>query len=165
MRQTALAFLAATVFAFTPTIHAQDDAPPQAVYDFHPAANVIFADDFASAPVGEFPPKWKISSGQAVIAKIGGRSAFSFIGTDSGHVEPRIKQSNYLPSAFTVEFDLYLKPTAIRSSSTSPKTRTTPASFPSPPRMSGLPRRKTPAPTRPTPNLGRGRISATAGIM
>ena len=90
-------------------MHAQDDTPPQAAYDFHPAASVIFADDFASAPVGEFPPKWKISSGQAVIAKVGGRTAFSFIGTDSGHVEPRIKQSNYLPSAFTVEFDLNLK--------------------------------------------------------
>lgn len=58
-------------------LNAQSDAPAQN-YDFVPGSKAIFSDDFAAAPLGEFPAKWEQQSGQTVVAVVAkGRRALS----------------------------------------------------------------------------------------
>ncbi|HTR31295.1 MAG TPA: OmpA family protein [Puia sp.] len=75
-------------------------------YDFVPGDQVIFYDDFADDADGEFPAHWSLTSGQAVINKVGGTQAFCLTEGNYVRVAPRMKTpDNYLPDNFTIEFD------------------------------------------------------------
>ena len=108
MRQASSLLFAAIALMLIAPGHAQDSASPAQNYDFTPGANVIFEDDFAAAPIGEFPPKWEQQHGQAVVIGIGSRHALSLI-ADSTKVEPRMTNAHYLPASFTLEFDFFPK--------------------------------------------------------
>jgi outer membrane protein OmpA-like peptidoglycan-associated protein len=91
---------------FVSLLNAQSGAPAQN-YDFVPGTKVIFSDDFAAAPVGEFPAKWEQQSGQAVVAEVAGKRALSIL-KDSTVVFPRMTSARYLPPSFTLEWDMYM---------------------------------------------------------
>ncbi len=76
-------------------------------YDFVPGDTVLFADDFTEDMDGEFPSHWTLSKGQAVVNKVGGKSAFLLTEGNYCQVNPRMKTKNYLTNPFTIEFDYY----------------------------------------------------------
>lgn len=77
-------------------------------YDFVPGEKVIFEDDFRDDQDGEFPARWKLDNGQALVNKVGGEPAFFLTDGNYARVAPRVKGAkNYLPREFTVEFDFY----------------------------------------------------------
>lgn len=74
-------------------------------YDFTPGDTILFADDFTEAQDGEFPDRWELKAGQAVVNTNQGTPAFYLIDGNSARVAPRIKNPKYLGDQFTVEFD------------------------------------------------------------
>ncbi|MBD2703267.1 OmpA family protein [Spirosoma sp. BT702] len=76
-------------------------------YDFVAGDKIIFADDLADSPPGEFDPHWKLIEGQAVVNKVSDEKAF-FITKYYTKLAPRVKTPAYLPKNFTLEFDSYL---------------------------------------------------------
>lgn len=74
-------------------------------YDFVPGDKILFEDDFTGDQDGEFPAHWKLVSGQGVVNKVSGMSAFVLTEGNYGKIAPRIKSESYLKDAFTVEFD------------------------------------------------------------
>lgn len=74
-------------------------------YDFTPGSSIIFADDFVQTDDGEFPDQWDLKAGQAVVNKIGGVSSLLFTDGNYAKVTPRITTKNYLPNAYTIEYD------------------------------------------------------------
>jgi outer membrane protein OmpA-like peptidoglycan-associated protein len=79
-------------------------------YDFTPGNSIIFADDFTTTEDGEFPDQWELIAGQAVVNQVAGRAALLLTDGNYARVSPRVKQKAYLPSQFTIEFDLYASP-------------------------------------------------------
>ncbi len=79
-------------------------------YDFVPGDQIIFDDDFTKDPDGEFPAHWKLEEGQGVVNKVEGQPAFVLTQGNYVKVAPRMKAATYLPAAFTLEFDFYVKP-------------------------------------------------------
>ncbi len=77
-------------------------------YDFVPGEKVIFEDNFISDQDGEFPAHWKLDHGQAVMNILNGVNAFFLTDGNYVSVSPRIKTPNYLPDAFTIEFDFLI---------------------------------------------------------
>ena len=78
-------------------------------YDFQAGEKILFDDDFRSDRDGEFPARWKLDAGQAVLNKIEGGNAFFLLDGNYARVSPRMKTSSYLGYAFTLEFDAYFK--------------------------------------------------------
>jgi len=77
--------------------------------DFVQGAQVIFQDQFASDPVGDLPAQWS-SSGDGEVVKIGRTQNNWFHFTSPTSVSPELNAA--LPENFTIEFDLFLKPTS-----------------------------------------------------
>jgi outer membrane protein OmpA-like peptidoglycan-associated protein/curli biogenesis system outer membrane secretion channel CsgG len=79
-------------------------------YDFTPGDTILFADDFSTTQEGEFPDRWELVNGQAVVNNAQGRPAFVLTDSSNGgyaRVAPRIKNKSYLSAPYTIEFDLY----------------------------------------------------------
>lgn len=92
--------------------------PPQSVltwakYDFVPGAEIIFEDDLQREQNGEFPSKWDLVSGTIENANFDGENVIYFreTGNFANGIVPLLKNpsADYLPEAFTVEFDAYFK--------------------------------------------------------
>ena len=75
-------------------------------YDFVAGNKIIFEDNFSSDADGEFPAHWTLENGQAVVNKW--QNAPTLLLTDGNYasVSPLMKEKNYLPNDFTVEFDI-----------------------------------------------------------
>ncbi|UCH15676.1 MAG: OmpA family protein [Bacteroidales bacterium] len=82
-------------------------------YDFVPGDKIIFEDNLVGEENGEFPSRWDLFRGNAEIAKFGGEKVIMFR-DGNPIIVPYIENSDkdYLPDIFTVEFDLYVEPSA-----------------------------------------------------
>jgi len=79
-------------------------------FDFVPGDVVILEDNLAHEKNGEFPSKWDLVGGTVENARFGDDNVIYFLRTSSRQgIVPLIKdnQNDYLPDAFTVEFDAY----------------------------------------------------------
>ena len=74
--------------------------------DFVPGDEIIFEDLVAGEQMGEFPSMWDLKSGNAEVATVGGGNAIH-MGEDT-RIKPYMKEKDYLPDVFTIEFDLYI---------------------------------------------------------
>ena len=76
--------------------------------DFLPFPGVFFLDDFSAEKVGEFPSKWTQTNGSAEVAEFEGRKVMKLENNDAA-VAPKVvgESKNYLPQAFTLEFEYY----------------------------------------------------------
>jgi hypothetical protein len=74
--------------------------------DFVPGYNVIFEDKFQLDPAGDLPAKWN-ASGSGEVVLIDNEKWLKV--SQPSSVSPRLKKS--LPEHFTIEFDIYFKPT------------------------------------------------------
>jgi outer membrane protein OmpA-like peptidoglycan-associated protein len=101
--------LAVMIAAAAVRLYAQDFKAYQN-YDFVPGDQILFDDDFAKDPDGEFPAHWKLEEGQGVVNKVEGQPALVLTQGNYVKVAPRMKTATYLPAAFTLEFDFYVKP-------------------------------------------------------
>ncbi len=86
-------------------------APAQLIayqnYDFVPGDTILFSDDFTDTQDGEFPARWELSNGQAVVNNLHGFPTFLITDGNYGIVHPRVKKPVYLGDAFTVEYDYF----------------------------------------------------------
>jgi OmpA-OmpF porin, OOP family len=71
-------------------------------YDFVPGDSVIFAEDFARDPVGEFPRRLELKSGNFEVATLNGAA---FLRSTSGGAIT-ISLGGVLPQRFTIEADM-----------------------------------------------------------
>lgn len=94
---------------FAPLLVAQDQKKAYSNYDFIPGAAILFEDDFRDGVVGEFPPRWNLLSGQAVVNRDNDRSYLEWTEGTPGtiaRIQPAVKKSGALFGAsFTIEFD------------------------------------------------------------
>jgi len=74
-------------------------------YDFIPGEKILFEDNFLTDADGEFATHWELQQGQAVVNKIGDKSALLITEGNYGWVTPLMKQKKYLGNEWTVEFD------------------------------------------------------------
>ena len=74
-------------------------------YDFVPGSEIIFEDNFTDTQDGEFPAHWKLESGQAVVNKVNGESVCFITDGSYGIISPRLKEADYLPEIYTLEYD------------------------------------------------------------
>ncbi|GAB4004656.1 hypothetical protein GCM10028808_02720 [Spirosoma migulaei] len=81
-------------------------------YDFVPGNKIIFEDDFHTDQDGEFAEHWDLLGGQAVLNKLGDGLAMKITDGNYGKVAPLMKDKNYLPKEFTLEYDYYQTPGA-----------------------------------------------------
>ncbi len=79
-------------------------------YDFVPGNDIVFDDNLSDGQDGEFPPHWKLNSGQGVENPVNGNHALMLTDGNYAIVEPRIKTKNYLSDTYTIEFDYYPQP-------------------------------------------------------
>lgn len=82
-------------------------------FDFKPGANLIFEDLLKTEMGGEFPSNWDINKGSVEVADLGKEKAIYFKKTSSSSREgvvPMVanRKEDYLPDAFTLEFDFYV---------------------------------------------------------
>ncbi len=85
-----------------------DFAEIQAKSDFKRGANVFFADDLNGERMGEFPSKWDLLEGSEVeVVNIKGAKA---IRMEASRIQPLMKEKEYLPEEFTIEFDVLAQP-------------------------------------------------------
>lgn len=82
-------------------------------YDFVPGTEIIFEDSQEGEQNGEFPSKWDLVSGIAENANFNGENVIYFreTGNFPNGIVPLLKgpSDDYLPEAFTVEFDAYFE--------------------------------------------------------
>jgi len=90
------------------TSKTQDNIKAYNNYDFIPGEKILFEDNFADSPDGEFPPHWDLISGQAVVNKVVDKPAFCFTDGNYAIAKPVMKTENYLTDPFTAEFDFYI---------------------------------------------------------
>ncbi len=74
--------------------------------DFVPGDVIIFEDLLTGEKMGEFPSMWDIKKGNAEVANVAGGNAI-FLSRET-LIMPFMKEKDYLPDEFTVEFDLYV---------------------------------------------------------
>jgi len=60
----------------------------------------------AGEQIGEFPSKWNLSNGNAEIAMLGEENVISFV-QNRTEITPLMKNEDYLPEIFTIEFDIF----------------------------------------------------------
>jgi outer membrane protein OmpA-like peptidoglycan-associated protein len=85
-----------------------DFAEIQAKSDFKRGAQVFFSDDVIGEQVGEFPSKWDLIEGSEVeVVNIRGAKA---IRMEASRIQPLMKEKEYLPEEFTIEFDVLAQP-------------------------------------------------------
>lgn len=75
-----------------------------AQFDFVPGSEIIFEDNQAEEQNGEFPSKWDLKSGTVENAILGGEKVIWYRKAGSA-IKPLITNKDYLPEAFTIEFD------------------------------------------------------------
>lgn len=75
-----------------------------AQFDFVPGSEIIFEDNQADEQNGEFPSKWDLKSGTVENANLDGENVIWFRKAGSA-IKPLITNKDYLPDAFTIEFD------------------------------------------------------------
>ena len=68
------------------------------------SGGIIFEDNLRHESTGEFPSQWDLARGSAEVARDGGENVISFLVTRT-EIAPRMEEQNYLPDAFTLEFD------------------------------------------------------------
>jgi OmpA-OmpF porin, OOP family len=81
-------------------------------FDFVPGDIIIFEDNLEDERNGEFPSKWDLVAGTIENASFGDDNVIFFRkATSRQGIVPLIKenQQDYLPDAFTVEFDAYFE--------------------------------------------------------
>ena len=81
-------------------------------YDFVPGNKIIFEDDFHTDQDGEFAEHWDLLGGQAILNKVDDGLVMKITDGNSGKVAPLMKEKNYLPKEFTLEYDYYQTPGA-----------------------------------------------------
>ena len=85
-----------------------DFAEIQAKSDFKRGANVFFEDNLSGERMGEFPSKWDLIEGSEVeVVNIKGAKA---IRMEASRIQPLMKEREYLPEEFTIEFDVLAQP-------------------------------------------------------
>ena len=85
-----------------------DFAEIQAKSDFKRGANVFFEDNLSGERMGEFPSKWDLREGSEVeVVNIKGAKA---IRMEASRIQPLMKEKEYLPEEFTIEFDVLAQP-------------------------------------------------------
>lgn len=77
-------------------------------FDFIPGERILFEDNFIDAPDGEFPPRWNLLGGQAVVNTVEGEKIFVLTDGNYARVEPEMKEKSYLGESFTIEFGYYI---------------------------------------------------------
>lgn len=76
-------------------------------YDFVAGDEIIFEDNNANEPLGEFPQMWDAFGGAAEIVQINGVKCINLQGAD---ITPLYKDGKtYLTDVFTIEFDVYFR--------------------------------------------------------
>ncbi|HSQ61371.1 MAG TPA: OmpA family protein [Acidobacteriota bacterium] len=73
-------------------------------FDFVSGDSVLFWDDLTQDELGEFPAKWRLSSGTFEVAEMKGERWIRCT-SDDGHI--RMKVPPALPEYWTLEFDVY----------------------------------------------------------
>ena len=85
-----------------------DFAEIQAKSDFKRGANVFFEDNLGGERMGEFPSQWDLLDGSEVeVVNIKGAKA---IRMEASRIQPLMKEREYLPEEFTIEFDVLAQP-------------------------------------------------------
>lgn len=85
-----------------------DFAEIQAKSDFKRGANIFFEDDLNGERMGEFPSKWDLLEGSEVeVVNVKGAKA---IRMEASRIQPLMKEKEYLPEEFTIEFDVLAQP-------------------------------------------------------
>ena len=74
--------------------------------DFVPGDEIIFEDLLVGEKLGEFPSMWDLKEGNAEIVSVGGENAIHM--SMETLIMPYMKEKDYLPEEFTIEFDLYV---------------------------------------------------------
>ena len=74
--------------------------------DFVPGDEIIFEDLLVGEKLGEFPSMWDLKNGNAEVANVGGENAIHM--SKGTLIMPYMKEKDYLPEEFTIEFDLYV---------------------------------------------------------
>ena len=74
--------------------------------DFVPGDEIIFEDLLVGEKLGEFPSMWDLKEGNAEVANVGGENAIHM--SMETLIMPYMKEKDYLPEEFTIEFDLYV---------------------------------------------------------
>lgn len=74
--------------------------------DFVPGDEIIFEDLLVGEKLGEFPSMWDLKEGNAEVASVGGENAIHM--SKETLIMPYMKEKDYLPEEFTIEFDLYV---------------------------------------------------------
>lgn len=83
------------------------DLKAYAGYDFIPGNKILFDDDFRTDTEGGSAQHWDLLSGQATLSKAGDGLALKITDGSPGKVTPLLKEKNYLPDEFTLEYDYY----------------------------------------------------------
>jgi len=76
-------------------------------YDFIPGKEVIFFDNMQDDDYGDFPRRWDMMSGNAEMARLNNEKVLLFYNHQGTAIKPLFKEKEYLPDAFTIEFDIY----------------------------------------------------------
>ena len=85
-----------------------DFAEIQAKSDFKRGVNIFFEDDLNGERMGEFPSKWDLLEGSEVeVVNVKGAKA---IRMEASRIQPLMKEKEYLPEEFTIEFDVLAQP-------------------------------------------------------
>lgn len=74
-------------------------------YDFVPGATIIFASQLSDESSGEIPSQFVLTGGQMDVQQQDGENVIHLNPGPTVDFNPRMKESNYLPDQFTVEFD------------------------------------------------------------
>ncbi len=98
---TTILFLGIKSLTFSQDIKAYQN------YDFVAGQKIIFEDNFKDDKDGEFASHWDITNGQAVLNKMDNDLVMKVTDGNAGTVLPLMKEKNYLPKEFTLEYDYY----------------------------------------------------------
>ena len=93
-------------YGSTMIISAQDFKPYNN-YDFVPGNKILFEDNFRNDQDGELPSHWKLQEGQAVVNTIDSDRVLA-ITKYYTKLLMNIKNKNYVPFEYTIEFDTWL---------------------------------------------------------
>lgn len=82
-------------------------SPVYSQVEFRRGSKIIFQDDFEHEKAGEFPSRWRLSSGSGTTAVEDSQNVLSFLANRT-EVKPFMDKENFLPESFTIEFDYLL---------------------------------------------------------
>ena len=76
--------------------------------DFVPGDEIFFEDNLVNEQMGEFPSQWDLLKGNAEVASMAGVQAINLEKGSTATIAPLMKEKNYLPDVFTLEFDYWV---------------------------------------------------------